>query len=27
VPFKAALERTTDIQVEILKPGDTISIP
>ncbi|MGB4234507.1 MAG: metal-dependent hydrolase [Methanoregulaceae archaeon] len=27
VPFKTALERTTDIRVEILKPGDTISIP
>ena len=26
-PFKAALEKTTDIRVEILRPSDTISIP
>ncbi|NYT07460.1 MAG: metal-dependent hydrolase [Methanomicrobiales archaeon] len=27
VPFKAALERTTDIRVEILEPGETIPVP
>ncbi|HSQ93196.1 MAG TPA: hypothetical protein VLL74_02770 [Methanoregula sp.] len=27
VPFKAALERTTDISVKILEPGETIPVP
>jgi L-ascorbate metabolism protein UlaG (beta-lactamase superfamily) len=25
--FRAALERTTDIRVKILEPGETIAIP
>jgi L-ascorbate metabolism protein UlaG (beta-lactamase superfamily) len=27
VPFKTALERTTDIRVAILEPGETITVP
>ena len=27
VPFKTALERTTDIRVEILEPGETLPVP